>query len=325
MRKHIVAALLMASALAAAVGLAATPAPAQATSFNATNLKMSPAPPILNGDWAPLNRCPVADPSMLAADGNSIIAVCNTSDSPSGSIKLGNSTATTGDSNLQFGLLYSSAANTFSFVSPPGGAILAAPVPVPGGLTGLMCPSSIPVVSTLCNEAIGPLNDVTATVQPAGNPSNFNFNAGVGTGQPILTLPVKIQLQNPLLGSSCYIGTDSNPIVLHPENTTAPQITAEYFDPNGTPDPNGTMFSFVLTANQSDSTFSVPGANGCGPGGVADVAIDLKEGLPSPSGNNYLVLNNATTYFDAGFVNPGAQYPNEGQDLAAAWNSAVQP
>src|SRR4051794_8194589 len=71
----------------------------------------------LSGDWAPFNRCPVDDPQMLAADGSQTVPLCLTSDSPNGSIKLGNTTATTGDSNLQFGLL-SDSSGAFSFVSP---------------------------------------------------------------------------------------------------------------------------------------------------------------------------------------------------------------
>lgn len=278
----------------------------------------------LAGDWAPFNRCPVQDPAMLAATGTTSIASCNTADSPSGSIKLGSITAATGDSNLQFGLVQSS--GQYSIISPSGGAIVAAPAQIPGGLLGLMCPSDIPAVTQLCDEITNSsLNTVTAVVQPAGNPSGFNLSAGLAAGEPILTLPVKIQLQNPLLGSDCYIGSDSDPIVLHPENLTAPAAAIEPFDANGTPDPNGAFATIVLTGTQGDSTFAVPGATGCGPLGVADPAVDLKSGLPSPSGNNSLVLDNAVTHALGGFAYPSQEYPNEGQNLAAAWQAAVQP
>jgi hypothetical protein len=84
------------------------------------------------------------------------------------------------------------------------------------------------------------------------------------------------------------------------------------------------MVSLVLTgATQADNTFSVPGASGCGPGGLADSAVNLKEGLPSPSGNNSLTLDNATAHVIGGYQFPAGQAPNEGQNLAAAWNSAV--
>lgn len=320
MRIRTATAALAATSLAAVAGLTAASASAAVISPSTAASTST-----LAGDWAPFSRCPVDSPSMLAADGKTVVADCNTSDSPSGSIKLGNTTAATGDSNLQFGLLFGS--GPFTIVPPSGGALAAAPVQIPGGLLGLMCPSNILLVSSLCQEATGSsLNTVTAVVQPAGNPSQFNLGAGLSTGQPILAVPVKIQLQNPLLGSRCYIGSNSDPIVLHPENLTAPTVSIQNFDADGTPDPGGTMADIVLTgATQGDSTFSVPGASGCGPLGLADEAIDLKDGLPSPSGNNKLVLNDATTHALGGFANPAGQYPNEGQALSAAWHAAVQP
>lgn len=282
----------------------------------------------LNGDWGPFTRCPVDDPSMLAADGSSIIAACASSDSPNGSIKIRNTTTSTGESSLQFGLVENTSAFTFSLVSPVGGALVTAPAQVPGGVLGLMCPSDVPVVSSLCDQAAnGSLNAVTATVEPAGPLSNFNFVAEINVGEPILTLPVKIHLHNPLLGSNCYIGSDSNPIVLHPENLPGQTITGqgENFDTNGTPDPNGVLLSDKLFSQQGDNTFSVPGASGCG--GIlsllVDPAIDLKMGLPSPSGQNSLVLNTATSD-TATYSDPAGVAPNEGQDLSADWHSAVQ-
>lgn len=58
-----------------------------------------------------------------------------------------------------------------------------------------------------------------------------------------MTLPVKIHLRNPFLGPKCYIGTNANPIVLHPENATNPVVQTESFDWNGMPDPTGVMFA----------------------------------------------------------------------------------
>lgn len=282
----------------------------------------SAATTTLAGDWAPFTRCPVDNPAMLAADGTSNIAFCVASDSPSGSIKLGNVTAPTGDSNLQLGLIEDASTGTFSVVTPAGGAIVTAPIQIPGGLLGLICPSNVPVVSAVCNEITnGTLNAVTAVVQSAGNPSDFSLDAGLSSGTPIITLPVKIQLQNPLLGSNCYIGSNSDPIVLHPENVTTPNANFEQFDGNGTPDSAGAMEAiFSLGGTQEDNSAAAPAVSGCGLLGALDLAVDLKVGLPSASGNNILVLNNAAAYF-AGFA---AAVPNEGQQLSANWHSAVQ-
>jgi hypothetical protein len=281
----------------------------------------------LNGDWAPFNRCPVDNPAMLSADGNNRIALCLASDSPNGSIKLGHVTVATGDTNLQSGLVANNTTGIFSLVPPVGGAIVSAPVHTPGGLVALMCPSSSPPASSICKVVTKnpSLNDVVATVRAAGAPSNFNLNAGLSAGQPLLTLPVKVQLRNPLLGGNCYIGSNANPIVLHPENLTSPTFGSQSFDANGTTDPNGVMGEFVLSGEtQGDSSFAVPAATGCGPGGVADATINSRLGLPSPSGNNNLVLNNATTYL-TGLNDPSSVAPNDGHILAGYWHAARLP
>ncbi len=276
----------------------------------------------LNGDWASFTRCPVDDPAMLAVDGRMAVSWCIAADSPGGSIKLGNTSATTGDTSVQFGLI--SRAQTFTLVSPPGGAIVAAPVDVPGGLLGLMCPSPDPVVTSVCNLITdSTLNRVAASVQAAGSPSDFRFDALI-TGAPILTLPIKIQLQNPLLGSNCYIGSDADPILLHPRVTSFAGVKSrgENFDANGTPDPRGPLvLGEVSGLTEGDSSFAVPAASGCGLAGALDGAINSRAGLPSPSGNNHVALNNASSSL-VSFANAAALYPNAGKQLSDDWHSA---
>ena len=280
----------------------------------------SAATTTLHGDWAPFNRCPVESSSMLAADGNTTLAFCLASDSPSGSITLGNITVASGDVNLQAGILENTSDDSFTVISPSGGALVAAPVQIPGGLLGLICPSNIPVVSVVCSEITSSsLNAVTAAVQPAGNPSGFSLVAGLSEGVPIITVPVKIQLQNPLLGPDCYIGSNSNPILLTPENLTAPTIGGEFFDANGTPDAAGVMESIVSTGGtEGAGSAPIPGAAGCGLLGALNGIVDLKVGLPSPAGKSSFTLNKASSYF-AGLASPGS---DDGQLLAQYWNSA---
>jgi hypothetical protein len=276
----------------------------------------------LNGIWAPFERCPVDSAAMLAADGVSSDPACIANSSPNGSIKLGNSTATTGATNLQLGATIDDATGTFSLVTPAGGALISDPVNVPGGVLGLMCPSDIPLVSALCAQATdNDLNRVTATVEPAGAPSNFNRVAALGVGQPIITLPVKVHLQNPLLAPTCYIGSDSNPIVLRPRNTTQPSLSAAIGDFDGTPNPAGPLARISGLSTQGDDTFAVPGASGCGLLGLVDTAINAQQGLPSPSGNNNLVLNDAAS----AVISESGQGPVTGQQFSDGWHAAVQP
>jgi hypothetical protein len=283
----------------------------------------------LNGNWAPFTRCPVDNAAMLAAGGVKQVALCASADSPSGSSKIGNTSLSTGENNLQFGLVEHNtrSRSSFSVVSPPGGPLVAAPAKVPGGLLGLMCPSNSPVITILCKRAENDgLNAVTATVQSAGTPSHFNFTAQLKVGKPIITLPVKIHLQNPLLGSNCYIGTNSDPIVLHPANLQKPTFgKGHVFDPNGTTDRKGVLQSIIVISNEGDSSFAAPGASGCGGplSPVVDEAVDLKDGLPSPAGKNSVVLNHVTADL-VSFVDPAAFAPHEGQDLSKDWHSAVR-
>lgn len=276
----------------------------------------------LNGIWAPFTRCPVDSPSILASDGVSSQPACIAASSPNGSIKLGNSTQTTGATDLQLGATIDTATAAFSLVSPAGGALVAEPVNVEGGLLGLMCPSDIPLVSAICDGLVGsPLNAVTAVVEPAGEPSNFSRIAALTLGQPIVTMPVKVHLVNPVLGPNCYIGSDSNPIVLRPRNLTRPSLSAAVGDLDGTPNPAGRLARLTGVSTQGDDTFAVPGATGCGLLGVLNTAVNQQQGLPSPAGNNNLVLNNASS----ALISRGNQGPVTGQEFSDGWHSAVLP
>ena len=83
------------------------------------------------------------------------------------------------------------------------------------------------------------------------------------------------------------------------------------------------MFAiFSNGGTQQDTSFSVPAATGCGASGSLDGPINLKGGLPSPAGDNSLVLTNASAYL-TGLANPAAVAPNAGVDLSNYWHSAI--
>lgn len=282
----------------------------------------------LRGEWSHYSRCPVDDPAMLAVDGRSTIGFCVASASGSGSFKLGNTEAQAGASDIQFGL---AGPNPFDVVSPSGGAIASAPVDVPGGLLGLMCPSTNPVVLAVCNLITdNSLNEVTATVEDAGPPTDFNFTAGTELGVPLMTLPIKVHLENPLLGDTCYVGTDADPIILRPAtiDLTGSTLDVVRVKPDGTLATNhdlsdGDLSEVKLTGGtQADTTFAVPGATGCGANGVLDTAINQKTGLPSPSGNNSVVLSDGSSFIIT-FINQPSHYPYAGLDLENDWHAAV--
>ncbi|HEV7650030.1 MAG TPA: hypothetical protein VGP26_17930 [Actinophytocola sp.] len=274
------------------------------------------------GEWAAFSGCPVDDPAMLAADGASVIAACLGGGAPSGTITLGGTTMSVGAVRLQFGALNQS--GTYSLVQPSSGGLSGDPITVPGGLLGLMCPSDIPVISQICGAVVGsPLNTVTASLEPAGQVTDFDLSAAVATGRPIMTLPVKIHLQNPFLDRACYIGSNSDPLVLKVANQNRPTAKFVRFDADGTPNPAGEMnYTDLSGATVADTTFAVPAARDCGLFGLIDSVVNARQGLPSPSGANSLTLS-STGFRVGGFANPGAFAPTQGAQLASRWHAAA--
>ena len=92
------------------------------------------------------------------------------------------------------------------------------------------------------------------------------------------------------------------------------------WDQSGVPDVTGPDGGLLITGLvQGDDSFAVPGATGCGPGGSLDAAVDAVAGVPSPSGSNHLVLDDASSSL--------AFPPNSenGQAFANDWHVAFGP
>ena len=97
---------------------------------------------------------------------------------------------------------------------------------VPGGLLDLINCEEIKgngLIEVIAREACKAVFEnketgVTATTELVATSSNpailslHNLFAESGTA---LTLPVRLHLKNPLLGNSCYIGSESHPVQLH--------------------------------------------------------------------------------------------------------------
>ena len=180
---------------------------------------------------------------------------------------------------------------------------------VPGGLAGLINCEEIKgtgllesITRATCKATFeSGLTGVTSTTELVASPSNpalLNLAALAEETGTAVTLPTRAHLKNPLLGESCYIGSEAHPIQLHlTVGTTAP------------PSPNkpikgkfGTAVTEVENEFEStrlsenslvDNAFSVPVVESCG--GLAsfllDPIIDAKLGLESKSGSNTAILN----------------------------------
>ncbi|RJL20666.1 hypothetical protein [Bailinhaonella thermotolerans] len=173
------------------------------------------------------------------------------------------------------------------------GKLRAEKMKVPGGLIGV--PGSDPI----------DLTSVYALPKYAGHLSfpDGGFNA---------RLWLRVQLINPLLRSTCHIGTTSNPIKLNLTMVGDAEVVSE--DP------------VVLKLTVQDNTFAVPGASGCGlfNGGLLDKTVNLRAGIPSPSGSNsanFTQFVSFKTYSDipaAARVAPQSATADEQAEAAAA-------
>lgn len=125
---------------------------------------------------------------------------------------------------------------------------------------------------------------VTATVELAGAPSGITLNEGnlLSEQGTAFGFPVKVKLSNPFLGSTCYVGSNTNPI-------TVDFSTGESGALHGKTGKALTNFPGTYITIEADtlvsSTFSAPGVEGCGVEGGADEAVNEALGLPSPTGN----------------------------------------
>jgi len=257
-----------------------------------------PAP---GGIYAPFTDCPLHDPEMRLAEPGFAMG-CIKSVTASGSFSVnGIPVPITQPVTVQFGT-YSdtdSNGNQVFHVVPTQDhkVLLTEPEVIPGGFFLLVCLGGDPSVARLCDTAMtNGQTDLEVQVELAGEITNF----GPLNLTPF-TLPVKVKLTNPMLGGKCYIGSDDDPILLNPMFNPVGTLNFQT-DPDPVRFPNVAVLS-ITGSTLTDDTFSVPAATGCGPGEVANAPINAFLGLPSPSGNNHLVLMNNDALFADDFAN----------------------
>jgi len=179
------------------------------------------------------------------------------------------------------------------------GGITPAKQPVPGGIVGL---TGLDWLVDLLNvEQL----KLYATTELAGT-------AFLGGGGTEVELPIKVHLENTVLGKNCYVGSDKNPIKLKlTTGTTSP------------PGPNKPITGKEATQAESDleevllledgvfvdNAFAAPAASGCVLNvGIIPINIDavvnLQAGLPSAAGTNETKQD-----FDLEVVSPETVYP----------------
>jgi hypothetical protein len=252
----------------------------------------SAAPHSPTGDFAPFADCPLSKSPFF----------CMRADTTSGFVTTGAKTVPiVNPTILQGGLNINFETGAATFIgAEDGNTLTKVPQPVPGGLLGITAPTWWPsILRDLFNETINNgFTGVTATLELAGSASSIKVNTEnlINSEGTALSMPVKVKLGNPFLGSSCYIGSNSNPITLNlTTGTTSPPppntpITGKLG--NLTPSGEGAIITFS-PQKLVDNAFAVPGANGCGGflfSWAVDPFVNSIVGVPSPAGTNTAVL-----------------------------------
>jgi hypothetical protein len=188
-----------------------------------------------------------------------------------------------------------------SFTAASNGETLSkTPQPVPGGLTGLVnCKEISNFLLRLGCESVfeNGLTGVNATLELAKPASSIIVNEEYlafrnGTA---LQLPVKVHLENPLLGSSCYIGSSSSPLLwnLTTGFSKPPAGTAPLEGSSGKLEQiENNKIAVFQNVKLVDNGWSAPEATGCGgwPAEyILDPIINASVGVPSAAGKNVAV------------------------------------
>jgi hypothetical protein len=250
------------------------------------------APHHPTGEFAQFGDCPLSNPS---------VNFCSFSENTSGEFTFGKKTVPLVNPQiLQGGLITNTETFVSTFVAAEDGNTLSkTPQPVPGGLLGITAPTWWPLfLQNLFNETINNgFTGVTATVELARPASeiklsllNLLFQKGTA-----LSLPAKVKLSNPFLGSNCYIGSSANPVTLNfTSGKTAPPPPNEPISGSlGTVTENAShTLSTISGGRLVDNAFASPGANGCGGlfSFLIDPFVNSIVGVPSPAGTNSAAL-----------------------------------
>ncbi len=244
------------------------------------------------GNFAPFKYCPLS---------NASVTQCIIAETSSGEFTVGKKTVPINKTiTLQGGTIPIKESNEVTFVAAENGETLSkTALYVPGGLLGLKPPEYLnkeqkEKFEEMVNKGLTGVTETTELAKPASaiklNTENLLFEEGVA-----LQLPVKVKLSNVFLGSSCYVGSESSPIILNlTTGTTSP------------PAPNkpikgaageleileGGALLRLLGGSLVDNAFSAPEATGCGApfSALVDKLVDSVFGVPAAAGLNTAIL-----------------------------------
>jgi hypothetical protein len=229
----------------------------------------APASAGIKQDFEVFNQCPLSNPATV---------VCVYSTTTSGEFHLGSNTVPVNKTVVLQGGLSATSADLIPAAN--GETMSKTELSLPGGLTGV--------------ELLGNLNEVGVVAEIAGQPEVFVSNFGKREGTAV-HLPIVAKLENSALGSTCTVGSHSEPVELNltTGTTSPPEPNKPITGSSGTLTFKGAGKINVFEDNSLvDNAFAAPGASGCDEplSLVVDEAVDAKAGLPAAAGKNAAIL-----------------------------------
>lgn len=252
-----------------------------------------------SGDFAAFKQCP-----RFAAG----VELCMYTQTLSGEVVLGKQVVPFVSPITLQGGITAAGSSSEGFVGALNGETLSrTPQKVPGGLLGVVNCAEIKgsgfferirrrTCEAVFESRVTSVSATTELARPASEIAISTNNLANQEGAAV-TMPVRIHLENPLLGRECYIGSSANPVVLNlTSGTTSPPA------PNTPISGKVGEIKFkdnyelleVTNSKLVDNSFSAPEATGCGGplSFLVDPLINSKLGLPSPGGTNTIIQNN---------------------------------
>jgi hypothetical protein len=245
------------------------------------------------GEFAPFGECPL---------NRATITDCVVSVSSGGFFTVGKKTVPLKNPVTLQGGYEGGGENIKFYGAEEGNTLSKTPQPVPGGLLGIVAPTWWPKFiqdwfNNLINEGF---TGVNATVELTGptkgltniklSTENLLFEEGTALG-----LPVKIHLENAILGSNCYVGSESSPVQIDftTGTTSPPPPNKPISGTAGTFSANEKFTLLTFSGGRLvNNSFAAPAASGCG--GIFSFFIDPLVnsilGTPSPAGTNTAIL-----------------------------------
>jgi len=186
------------------------------------------------------------------------------------------------------------------FAATNGVTLAKAPQNVPGGLLGIVPEEKQnwlvkKLIKFFFENSLTGLNSTLELAKPATE-IRISENNLAGKKGVALKMPVKVHLENPFLGSNCYVGSSSSPIwwELTTGTTAPPKPNEPITGSSGSVEflEEGRILR-TTGAKLVDNSWSAPSATGCG-GIIAFLVNPIVVGQvgTTTAGHNTAILNN---------------------------------